>query len=436
MPLSGALFSSVSGLDSTSTAISVVGDNIANVNTTGFKARRTEFADVLGQSISTAGGFSQIGAGTKVSDIRSLFTQGTFETTSRSTDVAIEGRGFFIADGPQGRVYTRAGIFNFDEDGFLVNPEGRNVQGFGIDPLTGLSNGQLGNIQIATAISPPRTSSTLDLSVNLFANDPIQAGGFDPSDPTTASHAVPVNVYDSLGNRHSLSVFFSKTSNNNWEWNAALAPGETTTPPASPTDPWVVQGSGTLAFDATGTLTGATGTSISLNFAGGAAAAQPLTLGFTNAGTPTTQFGGASATGSSTSQATASQTNSFSQDGFAAGTLQQINIDTQGNLSGTFSNGETIALAQLGLANFPNLEGLQGIGNTNLIETRESGQPLIGQPQSGGLGSIRASSLEQSNVDLATEFVRLIINQRAFQANTRTISTTNELLGDLVQLGR
>jgi flagellar hook protein FlgE len=436
MPLSGALFSSVSGLDSTSTAISVIGDNIANVNTTGFKARRTEFADVLGQSISTAGGFSQIGAGAKVSDIRSLFTQGTFETTSRPTDVAIEGRGFFIADGPQGRVYTRAGIFNFDDNGFLVNPEGRFVQGYGIDPVTGLSNGLLGDIQIATALAPPRTTSTIDLSVNLFANDPIQAGGFDPADPATASHAVPIDVYDSLGNRHSMSVFFTKTGSNTWEWNAALAPADTTTAPANPTDPWVVQGAGTLTFDTSGTLTGSTGTSFAANFSGGAAAGQAFTLGFTNAGVPTTQFGGSSGTGASTSSASASQTNSFSQDGFAAGTLQSINIDQQGYLAGSFSNGETIPLAQLALANFPNLEGLQGIGNTNLIETRESGQPLIGQPQAGGLGSIRASSLEQSNVDLATEFVRLIINQRAFQANTRTISTTNELLGDLVQLGR
>jgi flagellar hook protein FlgE len=430
MPLSGALFASVSGLDATSTAISVVGDNIANVNTTGFKARRTEFADVLGQSISTAGGFSQIGAGSKVSDIRSLFTQGTFETTSRPTDVAIEGRGFFIADGAQGRTFTRAGIFNFDDNGFLVTPEGRLVQGFGIDPLTNLSNGQLGNIQIATALSPPRVTSTVDLSVNLFANDPITAGGFDPANPTTASHAVPVNVYDSLGNQHSLNLFFTRTGANAWEWSAAVAPADTTTPPVNPTDPWVVQGSGTLGFDTSGNLTGTTGTSFALEFAGGAAAGQAITLGFTNAGVATTQFGGSAGANG------ASQTNSFGQDGFAAGTLQSINIDQQGYLTGSFSNGETTPLAQLALANFPNLEGLQSVGNTNLIETRESGQPLIGEPQAGGLGSIRASSLEQSNVDLATEFVRLIINQRAFQANTRTISTTNELLGDLVQLGR
>lgn len=425
MPLSGALFSSVSGLDSTSTAISVVGDNIANVNTTGFKSRRTEFSDVLGQSISTGGGFSQIGAGSKVSDIRAAFTQGTFETTNRGNDVAIEGRGFFIVDGVQGRAYTRAGRFNIDELGFYVNPEGRRVQGYGIDPLTGLSNGQLGDIQVATTLSPPRTTTAVNVSANLDANATIVPGGFDPADPSQSSEfTVPIDVYDSLGQQHSLNLFFTKTAANTWEWNAALAPTETTLPLANPTDLWVSQGSGTLTFDTAGIMTGSTGTTFNLEFAGGATPAQALTLSFNDAGSPSTQYGSDSAT------------NSFSQDGFAAGTLQNTIIDSEGYILGSFSNGETIALAQLALANFPNLEGLQAIGDTNFIETRESGQPLLGQPQTGSLGTIRASSLEQSNVDLATEFVRLIINQRAFQANTRTISTTNELLGDLVQLGR
>ncbi len=425
MPLSGALYSSVSGLDATSTAISVVGDNIANVNTTGFKAHRTEFSDVLGQSISTGGGFSQIGAGTKVSDIRAAFTQGTFETTNRGTDVAIEGRGFFIVDGTQGRAYTRAGRFNIDELGYLVTPEGRQVQGYGIDPLTGLSNGQLGDIQLVSTLSPPRITSAVNVSANLDANAAIVAGGFDPANPSgTSEFTVPIDVYDSLGNSHSLSVFFTKTAANLWEWNAALAPSDTTLPLAAPGDLWVSQGSGTISFDTSGVATGSTGNAFTLEFAGGAAAAQPVTLAFSDAGSPSTQYGSDSAV------------NGFSQDGFAAGTLQNTIIDAQGYISGTFSNGETIPLAQLALANFPNLEGLQAIGDTNYVESRESGQPLLGEPQTGSLGTIRASSLEQSNVDLATEFVRLIINQRAFQANTRTISTTNELLGDLVQLGR
>lgn len=430
MPLSGALFSSVSGLDATSTAISVVGDNIANVNTTGFKARRTEFADVLGQSISTAGGFSQIGAGSKVSEIRSLFSQGTFETTNRQTDVAIEGRGFFVLDGPQGRAYSRAGIFNFDSDGFLISPTGLRVQGFGIDPVTGASNGQLGDIQISNAISLPRVTSNVFVSANLGATTPVTPGGFDPSDPSgTSSLQTVINVFDSLGIQHAATLFFTHTGSNAWEWNLALPAGETTVAPANPGDAHVVQGSGTLTFDAAGVLTGSTGTGFALEFAGGAAAGQAVTLDFGALGVAGS--GGTTQVGDQPSNV-----NSFTQDGFGPGSLQGILIDDAGFLSGIFSNGETTSLAQLALAHFANVEGLQRVGNNNLVETRTSGQPLIGEPRTGGFGAIRSSSLEQSNVDLATEFVRLIINQRAFQANTRTISTTNDLLGDLVQLGR
>jgi len=430
MPLSGALFSSVSGLDATSTAISVIGDNIANVNTTGFKARRTEFADVLGQSISTAGGYSQIGAGSKVSEIRSMYTQGTFETTNRQTDVAIEGRGFFVLEGPQGRAYSRAGVFNFDAEGFLVSPNGLRVQGFGIDPVSGLSNGQLGDIQISNAISLPRATSSISVSANLGPTATPIPGGFDPADPAASSELQTViNVYDSLGIEHAATLYFTPSGANTWQWSLGLAPGDTTLAPANPGDATVIQGSGTLSFDANGVLTGATGTSFALEFGGGAAAGQPVTLDFG-------AFGVAGSGGTTQVGDQPSNVNGFIQDGYEPGSLQGLLIDADGYLSGVFSNGETTSLAQLALADFPNLEGLQRIGNNNLVETRTSGQPLIGEPRTGGFGAVRSSSLEQSNVDLATEFVRLIINQRAFQANTRTISTTNDLLGDLVQLGR
>lgn len=436
MPLSGALFASVTGLDATSTAISVVGDNIANVNTTGYKARRTEFSDVLGQSIATVGGFSQIGAGSRVSEIRSQFTQGTFENTGRETDVAVEGPGFFVLDGPEGRTFSRAGIFNFDTEGLLVNPQGLRVQGFGIDPVTGLSNGQLGDIRVNNATAPPRATTTITVSANLSATAPLVPGGFDPADPAgTSDLQTVITVYDSLGIEHSATLFLTRTASaagppptSTWEWNLTLPPADTSIAPANPTDAHVVQSSGTLTFDADGVLTAVTGTNATLSFTGGAAPNQAVTLDFGAIGSAisggTSQWGGESTT------------NGFTQDGFAAGSLQGIVIDDAGYLSGIFSNGETLALAQIALANFPNIEGLERIGNNNLIETRNSGQPLIGSPRTGSFGSIRSSSLEQSNVDLASEFVRLILNQRAFQANTRTISTTNELLGDLVQLGR
>ncbi len=428
--LSSALFSSVSGLDTTSTAISTIGDNIANVNTPGFKERRAEFADVLGQTISSIAGFTFTGAGSKTTGIRALFSQGTFETTNRPTDLAIEGRGFFVLDSSQGRFYSRAGIFNIDAEGFMVNPDGLRLQGFPLDPITGASTGQIQDITVSAATAPPSATSNIDLSVNLDANEGIIAGGFDPGDTDNSSqYRTLVTVYDSLGNPRSVNVFFTKTAANTWEWNATLPTNETTTAPASPTDDFVVQGTGTLTFDSDGVLQAATGSPVTFEFAGGATASQVISLDFgpvagVGTGDPTTQF------------ATLSATNSFVQDGFSAGALRAISIDREGFLTGQFSNGEVLPLAQLALASFPNVEGMAGVGQNNLIETRGSGQPLIGVPQSGSFGSIRSQNLEQSTVDLASQFVRLIVNQRAFQANTRTISATNELLANLVALGQ
>jgi flagellar hook protein FlgE len=429
MSLSSALFTSVSGLGATGTAISVIGDNIANVNTTGFKSSRPEFADILGQSIAGLGGFSQIGAGTLISSVTPVFSQGTFETTARTTDLAIEGQGFFVLDGSQGRFYSRAGVFTFDQTGMLINPAGMRVQGFSIDPLTGLSTQALGDIQLSSAVSPPRATTATNMSVNLDANAAVM-GPFDPSDPnSTSNFRTLVTSYDSLGNDHLVTYYFSKTGPNAWEWNAGLPGAETTTPPATAGDPVVVQGSGTLTFDSNGVLTAAAGSPVSFEFSGGASAGQSVDVNFgpiggIGTGDLTTQFAGPSST------------SSFGQDGFATGQIQGIQIDREGFVVGQFSNGETLTLAQVGLATFPNVEGLVKVGNGNLIETRNSGQSAVGSPLTGRLGSVRSNSLEQSNVDLAREFVQLIINQRAFQANARTVSTTNELLANLVSLGQ
>jgi len=428
MGLSSALFTSVSGLDATGTAISVIGDNIANVNTTGFKSSRPEFSDILGQSVASVGGFSQIGAGTTISGVTSVFSQGTFETTSRTTDLAIEGQGLFVLDGGQGRFFSRAGVFTFDRDGMLVNPAGLRVQGFEIDAATGAPTQALGDIQLSAAVSPPRATTLGSLSVNLDSNAPV-LGGFDSSDPTaTTNHSTLMTLYDSLGNDHQVSFYFNKTGANSWEWRATVPPADTTTPPANPGDPVVVQGSGTLTFDSSGVLQGMTGSPVTFEFTGGAAAGQAVTVDFGpvggGTGDLTTQFAGPSVT------------SAFSQDGFAVGQLQGILVDREGFVVGQFSNGETLTLAQVALATFPNVEGMVKVGNGNLVETRQSGQPSVGAPLTGRLGAIRSNSLEQSNVDLAGEFVRLIINQRAFQANARTVSTTNELMANLVSLGQ
>ena len=430
MSLSSAMFASVTGLETASTAIGVIGDNIANVSTPGFKERRAEFADVLGRSISTAGGFSQTGAGSTVLNVSQIFSQGSFESTSRTTDLAIEGQGFFVLDGQQGRAYSRAGLFDFDRDGKLVDAIGQRVQGFGIDPVTLQATGQIGDIQLSNAVAAPRASSTATFSLNLDANAAAN-GPFDPANPNgTSAFQSVITLYDSLGSPHATTLYFTRTGANAWSWNATLAPADTTTAPANATDPVVVQGNGTLTFDTAGNLTAASGSPVTYQFAGGAAAAQSVALDFgpiagVGTGSPTTQYAGAQ-----------SAVNSQTQDGFGPGTLTSVGVDRSGFFVATFSNGETRPIAQVALASFPNTGGLDSIGNNGFIETRDSGQPIIGAPRSSNFGAIRSNNIEQSNVDLAAQFIRLILQQRAFQANTRTVSTTNELLANLVQLGQ
>ncbi len=437
MSLTNALASSVSGIQAASTQISVIGDNIANANTPAFKEKRAEFTAVLGQNITAGAGAAQIGAGVRVNDVGMIFSQGGFEQTQRGTDLGIEGRGFFIVDGNLGRAYTRNGSFGLDANGWFVDANSNRVQGYGIDPTTGTSNGVLGDIQINVPLSPPQPTSLIQLGINLDAVAPIIATPFDPADPNVTSNAREVvTIYDTLGTARQATIFFTHTGANTREYNVTLPQAESS---AGGTEPFVLQagGTGALVFDTSGSLVSVNGGSTypAVNFAfntsNGAAGAQavdfsmgPLTSGGTPTGPASTQF----------NQETA--TNFVSQDGFAPGTLTGLQIDPDGRMNGVFSNGMTTSLAQLALANFGNVEGLTDIGGSRLTESLDSGPPIIAAANSGNLGAIRASSLEKSNVDLAQQFVNLIIGQRAFQANTRTISVANELLSNLVSLGQ
>lgn len=438
MSLSNALSSSVSGLSAASTQISVIGDNIANANTPGFKEKRAVFTAILGQNITAGAGSAQIGAGVRVQDVGMLFSQGVFEQTQRGTDLGIEGKGFFVLEGSTGRSYTRSGLFGFDADGWFVDTVGNRVQGYGIDPTTRFSNGVLGDIQINVPLSPPQQTGLIELGVNLDASEPVIAGGFDPNDTQNTTNAREVvTIYDSLGAPRQATVFFTHTGPNTWQYNIAVAAADAAGTPASP--PFIVQagGTGDLVFDANGTLVSVDGgtTYPTVTFAfdttNGASASQavdfslgPLSSGGPTTGTPSSQFDQPYVT------------NFVSQDGFAPGTLTALQIDEFGRLNGVFSNGVTQSLAQLALANFGNVEGLTDIGGSRLTESLESGPPIVAAANSGTLGSIRASALEKSNVDLAQQFVNLIISQRAFQANTRTASVANELLSNLVNLGQ
>ncbi len=433
MSLTNALFSSVSGLETASTAISVIGDNIANANTTGFKEKRAEFSAVLGQNITAGSGFAQVGAGARVNDVRTIFSQGVFEKTARGTDLGIEGQGFFVMEGGSGTSYTRSGMFGFDSAGTLVDTTGNRVQGYGIDPTTGSSNGVLGDITINAQLTAPQATSTIDMNVNLNAGDPtvFAPGAFDPASPeSTSNESQVVRIYDSLGQPRSATVYFSKTGAGNWDYNVTLASADAQTPSA--TDPVVVQATGTLIFDGNGGLSGGTPSqTITFNVNGdsGATPAQSIELSLGS-------FPAVAGEDNTTQFSQPYQINSVSQDGFSAGTLESLDITREGFVNGVFSNGVTASLSQLALANFVGVEGLQDVGGSKLIESVSSGAPLIAAAGSGSLGSIRSSTLEKSNVDLAQQFVNLIVSQRAFQANTRTASVANELMANLVQLGQ
>ena len=257
---------------------------------------------------------------------------------------------------------------------------------------------------------------------------------FDPSNP--GGNAITLQVYDSLGAGHPASVYFTRNSPTQWTYTVTLPPGDTTTPPATVGDPVVVQGTGTLTFDVNGVLQAGSPGGVTFNFSGGAAPGQAVTLDFGTVGQTQdtmTQFRGQNDISGQPIPVTPSQ---ISQDGFAPGNFVGLEFAVDGTLLGKFDNGQSIPMAQLALADFASIEGLAALGANEFGESSASGQPLIGTATSGQFGDVAAGNLEGSNVDLSGEFVRLIINQRAFQANTRTISTTSELLGLLVTLGQ
>lgn len=430
MGLSSSLFSAVSGLRGYGMAMSVVGDNIANVNTIGFKASRITFEDALSQLVATAAGSSQVGRGVAVSDISMLFAQGSFETTSEPTDLAIGGKGFFIVRDPNNlkTYYTRAGQFRFDADGRLVNPEGYIVQGWqvqrnaagGVDIV-----GSITDIVIPSTSSDPNPTSEVQIAVNLDASASTPSTAFDPNDSSTwlngSNYHTSITVYDSLGQGHAVTVYFRQTDSGQWDWYAAVSADDH----ASGSDTICAQG--TLTFNEDGVLTAESQTSNDFDFSGGAAQDQQISFYFgTQAGavSRTTQFAAPFATIYQT------------QDGYSSGFLQTVSVDTDGVIYGHYTNGQIMPLFRLALANFANPWGLLKEGGNLYSESNRTGEVVTGPPGTAGLGRIAPNSLEQSNVDLANEFIKMIIFQRAFQANSRVVTTTDDMMAELINIKR
>jgi len=546
MSLGAALYAGTSGLRVHGEKMNVIGHNLANVSTIGYKASRMDFEDAMYQSISTAAGADQVGRGASISAVLTDFSQGSMESTNVSTDLAISGKGFFIVS-PKGidkEYYTRAGNFRFDKDGYLVDPHGYVVQGWKVKhediarPATTTSSvttqgstvnivGSYGDIRLENFQSPPQATQYVQIIANL--NSQSEEKAIDSSNPFFAmfekwdatqdtplgdnlySYQTTLKVYDENGSPHDLTIYFDKVEANvsnatagyqYWEYMVTVNPDEdnrsfwTSAPDTTKKGILMI---GTLTFDSGGNLIGQSAYTIqdsdtstagmqvggsgdpnsldawtpaqfntegypifTANFLGNedadatnmenaknialdfGAYSQSLTWTSTNdassVGTDASnlpnfqdmKIGALSVTSYSSPSTTYSQ----AQDGYPAGDLESISVSRDGVITGHYSNGQVLELYALTLANFNNPEGLRREGGNLFIETRESGTALTGLPNTAGLGSIASNSLEQSNVDMAEEFVKMITTQKGFQANARTITTTDTLLDEVIRLVR
>jgi len=427
-----AMQSGVSGLRAEAEALGVVGDNIANVNTVGFKGQRAVFEDVLGRSVLAGTAAALPGSGVRVGDIQQLFTQGSLSNTGVSTDLALNGDGFFTVkgavDGVVGNFYTRAGQFVIDDEGFLVNPSGLQVQGYAANP-DGTFQASMSSIKAPTSALPAHATEAGSIVANLDASEDIPALPFDETDPAnTSNFSTSMTVYDSLGTAHTLDVYFNKTATNEWEYHAVVAGDD-----LDPADPGVNHevGTGTLSFNTDGALQTITGGgTVTVDWMG-ATAGQEITL---NLGTAIDDAG--TGLDGITQFSSPENVSSQSQDGYTSGDFSGVTVDGQGVVMGLYTNGEQLAIAQLGVAKFRSNDGLGRAGQNLWIETRESGEAAMGHAGTGGRGAVSAGTLEGSNVDLAEEFVGLIQHQRSFSANSKTITTADEMLQELINIKR
>ena len=431
MSLLTSLNTGTSGLQAASQDLNVIGDNIANANTVGFKASRAAFQDALLQQVIGAPGGGQMGLGTNLQTIQRLITQGALSTTGQVTDLAIQGSGFFLTrgnyNGTNGQFYTRAGQFTVDKTGFLVNPEQLRLQGYPAD-ASGNVQGALGDLQVGTATSLAVPTNAITMKAKLDPNAAIKT--WDPLNPSTSSNfSASVTAYDSLGQSYDVTVYWNRTGTGAWDWHAMVPDGAALTGGTAGQPAEIA--SGAMTFDTQGRLDTQTQTA---NFNPlNAVNPQPLTFNFGDdlTGGGTGLGGVVQNVGGNRNELTFT-----SQDGNAAGTLASIQINNKGEVLGAFTNGTSRVLGQVAIADFEAADKLTRIGGNLLAESTDSGQPTIGHPSSGGRGQIAAGALEQSNVDLADEFVRMIGAQRAFQAHSKTITTAAQLLGELMQIKR
>ncbi len=424
----GSFATPLSGLTAAQGQLQSVSNNLANINTNGYKDQTLTFADVFSQNGVTNGSGDpvQTGSGVTISSTNANFTEGSLNATGTTSNMALSGNGFFVTQSASGLLdYTRAGDFATNKAGQITTPSGELVLGY---PATnGLVNtaAALQPLQVGTGVtSPAVASTTFDISANLNASSAVG---------DTASSTLP--VFDSLGAAHTLSVTYTMTAPNTWGYNVTIPSSDLSPAPASAT---TTVASGTLNFNGSGVListlpTGAVATvapsaGIALTVPPVAVAPAPQTT-FANGATtmPLTWTLVTSGAPTITQTSTASATSATSTNGFASGTLQTYAVQPDGTISGTFSSGQTLALGQVAVASFANNQGLVAIGNNNYQATAASGPAVVGIAGTGGRGTVIGGSVEQSNVNIATEFSKLIVAQQAYSANAKSITTFNQV---------
>jgi flagellar hook protein FlgE len=420
----------VSGLTSNGQALGVTADNIANASTNGFKTSRAEFQDMMSRSITGSYGGMQVGRGSKLGSITPILAQGNIDNTSRDTDLAINGNGFFVVDGSTGRSYTRNGEFHFNKDGYLITSDQYKLKGFEINEQGNVTN-KATDIQLPRSLVPARPTKLVRLDMNLDSRMPASGQKtFSLDDPYKSSDfTTGVEIHDSQGTKHLITLAFNKKAEGAWDFKA-LAKSSEVAGAAEGGKPYAEVATGELTFTPEGKLNTQKIDQKNFSFVG-AIPNQDVVF----------NFGDAIAEGGSGLKGVrqfghVSDLMSWSQDGAGAGTLTGISFSDDGVLTALYSNGEAKDLAKVAIANFENPEALIKVGNNKMKECRESGGAAIGFASQGGRGAILAGALERSTVDIAGEFVEMIKTQRNFQANAKTITTSDEMLNDVINIKR
>ena len=417
--------SALSGINAAAQELRIIGNNVSNASTTGFKQSRANFADVYAAS-SSGGTANSIGAGVRLASVDQLFTQGNIGFTDSKLDMAINGQGFFILEDNGNRVYSRSGQFQADRDGFIVNSNDQKMIVNTADK-DGTITGAAGPLRLDSSNIPPSATSLVEVAVNLDSGEvPPNTYPFDPERPSSFTHSTSLTVYDSLGTPHLESMYYVKTANpNEWELHTFID-GQHLRGPADPATG--LYSPDKITFDGAGALAQINGVAVppgkieypAIDTGSGA---DPLQLSMDLQGAiPVTQFGGPFTV------------NGIKQNGFTSGRLTGIDIDDTGIVRARFTNGQNRTLGQVTLSNFSNPNGLRQLGDSNWAESFDSGPALIGTPGSGSLGLIQSGALEGSNVDLTGQLVNMITAQRNFQANAQVISTADAVTQTVINI--